>query len=236
MRIHYLQHVPFENPAMLVTWAHERGHRLTGTHLYNFEAVPEPDQFDWLVIMGGPMNIYEEKQYPWLGYEKDCIRKAIEQDKVVLGICLGAQLIADVLGGKVTKNPVAEIGWLPVTLYKEKIQGKFFDGFPESFPVFQWHNDTFSMLGEESVCIASSEGCPHQAFMYRDRVFGFQFHLESTAASINSLLYHCADELRPGPYVQTAQAIRENMGILAVVNSLMTEFLDRLAAYTANER
>ena len=138
MRIHYLQHVPFENPAMLVTWAHERGHRLTGTHLYNFEAVPEPDQFDWLVIMGGPMNIYEEEQYPWLGYEKDCIRKAIEQDKVVLGICLGAQLIADVLGGKVTKNPVAEIGWLPVTLYKEKIQGKFFDGFPESFPVFQW--------------------------------------------------------------------------------------------------
>jgi GMP synthase-like glutamine amidotransferase len=110
MKIRYLQHVPFEGPANIGEWARKKGHILTGTHLYNNEVVPSMDQFDWLIIMGGPMNIYEEKKYPWLQSEKQFIKEAIEHRKVVLGICLGAQLITDVLGGKVTSNPEGEIG------------------------------------------------------------------------------------------------------------------------------
>ncbi|WP_371378107.1 type 1 glutamine amidotransferase [Sporomusa aerivorans] len=231
MRIHYLQHVPFEDPANIVSWSRQRGHSLTGTHLYNYEALPGLEQFDWLVIMGGPMNIYQEDEYPWLAAEKQFIKAAIDKKKAVLGICLGAQLIADVLGGKVTKNPQGEIGWLPVQFYGEALESPLFTGFPATVRVFQWHNDTFSTLGEGCVCFAGSEACGHQAFVYKDRVIGLQFHMECSEASIRSLLRHCADELTDGPYLQTEKQILDNMGCLKTVNALMDEFLDRLEQY-----
>lgn len=235
MKIHYLQHVPFEDPATIVDWARKKGHSLTGTHLYNYEAVPAMNQFDWLIIMGGPMNIYEEAEHPWLKYEKQFIKEAIDNQKVVLGICLGAQLIADVLGGKVTKNPEGEIGWLPVTFNDKAFTSPLFQKFPETPCVFQWHNDTFSTLGEGTVCIASSEACPHQAFIYQERVIGFQFHLESSAASIGSLLHHCAAELTGGSYVQNEQQIQAGMHFLKAANALMEEFLNQLEAYDVKQ-
>jgi len=232
MKIHYLQHVPFETPANLVQWARKKGHRLTGTHLYNYEAVPSNDEFDWLIILGGPMNIYEEKKYPWLKYEKQLIKEAIDNCKVVLGICLGAQLITEVLGGKVTKNPEGEIGWLPISFTSEAFKSPLFKNFPETLYVFQWHNDTFSTLGRGAACIANSEACSHQAFLYTDRVIGFQFHMESTEDSILSLIHHCAGEMMGGGYVQTEQQIQGGMNYLTAANSLMDDFLDRLELYT----
>ncbi len=104
MRLHYIQHVPFEGPANIQIWAENQGWQISGTHLYRLEKLPSPDEVDWLVIMGGPMNIYEEKEYPWLASEKEFIGTAIENGKIVLGICLGAQLIAGVLGGRVVRN------------------------------------------------------------------------------------------------------------------------------------
>ncbi|BBB90011.1 MAG TPA: type 1 glutamine amidotransferase [Methylomusa anaerophila] len=231
MRIHYLQHVPFEDPAHIACWVRDKGHSLTGTRLYNQEAVPAMDQFDWLVIMGGPMNIYEEEQYPWLKVEKQFIKAAIDNRKVVLGICLGAQLIAAVVGGKVTKNPEGEIGWLPVTLNAEAYKSPLFKNFPATFPVFQWHNDTFSTLGEGSLCIAGSVACAQQAFIYKERVIGFQFHLESTQESIAALIRHCAGEMTEGAYIQSARQIEAGMGFLKAANSLMDDFLNRLEAY-----
>lgn len=228
MRIHYLQHVPFEGPANLVHWAHKRGHSLTGTHLYNYEATPELDSFDCLIIMGGPMNIYEEAEYPWLSYEKQFIKAAIDQRKAVVGICLGAQLITAVLGGKVTRNPEGEIGWLPITFNAAAEKSALFAGFPSTFPVFQWHGDTFSVLGEGSVCMASSPACAHQAFLYQDRVVGFQFHMESTQESVASLLRHCAAEITDGSYMQTPEQIEGGMHHLKDLNVLMDGFLDRL--------
>jgi GMP synthase-like glutamine amidotransferase len=231
MRIHYLQHVPFEGPAGIAHWAHKKGRRLTGTHLYNNEAVPAMEQFDCLVILGGPMNIYEERSYPWLRYEKQFIREAIDKHKAVLGICLGAQLITDVLGGRVTKNPEREIGWLPVTFNAKAFRSPLFERFPQTTYVFQWHGDTFSTLGKGAGCIASSCACNHQAFVYEDRVIGFQFHLESTEAGISSLISHCAGEMTEGTYVQNEKQIQSGMRFLKTANSLMDDFLDRLEAY-----
>jgi len=231
MRIHYLQHVPFESPANIVDWAHKKGHKLTGTHLYNYEAVPSMDEFDLLIIMGGPMNIYEENNYPWLKYEKQFIKEAIKKHKVVLGICLGAQLITDVLGGKVTKNPEGEIGFLPITFNEEALKAPFFKNFPQTVNVFQWHNDTFSKLGAESTCIASSIACDHQAFIYKDKVIGFQFHMESTKESITSLINACGNEMTGGIYVQTEEQIKTKMELLNTANSLMDEFLNQLESY-----
>ena len=121
MNIHYLQHVPFEDLGSIKNWAKIRGHRVTATRFYRAEPLPFLDELDWLIIMGGPMNIYEEDKYPWLGHEKRFIEEVIKTDKVVLGICLGAQLIADVLGVRIYENIHKEIGWFPIQLTSEGI-------------------------------------------------------------------------------------------------------------------
>lgn len=114
MRIHYLQHVAMEDPGSILAWASEQGCSLTYTLFHESGALPAVDSFDWLLILGGPMNIYEEERFPWLAEEKLFIRSAIAAGKIVIGLCLGAQLIADVIGGQVTANREPEIGWLPV--------------------------------------------------------------------------------------------------------------------------
>ena len=145
MRIHYLQHVPFEDLANMESWASSRGHALSKTRLFSGERLPPPSSFDWLIIMGGPMNIYEEERYAWLAEEKEFIKKAVYSGKIVLGVCLGAQLISDVLGGLVTKNRYKEIGWFPVRLTEEGQASPVFSSLPDRFPALHWHGDTFSI-------------------------------------------------------------------------------------------
>lgn len=234
MRIHYLQHVPFEGPANIVQWVFNKGHMLTGTHLYNYESLPSVDKFDWLIIMGGPMNIYEEKKYPWLKYEKQLIKEAIDKGKIVLGICLGAQLITDVLGGKVTQNPQSEIGWFPITLNTQAKKSLLFKDFPQSLHVFQWHNDTFSILGKGAENIAVSEACENQAFIYKEKVIGFQFHIESSEDSIGSIIHNCPYDNVNDPYVQTKDQILSKMNYLKIANELMYNCLDELETHYFN--
>lgn len=228
MNIHYIQHVPFENPGAILNWAKQKNYAVTKTLMYTGFEFPRQNDFDWLIIMGGPMNVDEETQYPWLKEEKDFILKSIRQGKVVLGICLGAQLIATVLGGKVTKNPQKEIGWLPVTLTAEGEKEQLFAGFSQTFMVFQWHGDTFSQLPPAAVWLAKSDACQHQAFVYKKRVIGFQYHLENTEEIIRDLLFHCADELIPGEYVQTTEAIINHLDYGKKAEADMIQFLDKL--------
>ncbi len=227
MRLHYLQHVPFENPGSILTWATKKGCSVTGTHLYH-EDLPAQLDFDWLVVMGGPMSICDEENYPWLAQEKLFIREAIDSGKVVIGICLGAQLIVDVIGGKVTRNPHLEIGWFPVKLKEEAISSPLFSFLPEEPVVFQWHGDTFSTLPEDAVCIAENDACPHQAFIYEERVFGFQFHLEATQETIENLLNHCKDEMLPGDFVQTQEELLSHPEYIKQDNQWMDMFLTQL--------
>jgi GMP synthase-like glutamine amidotransferase len=207
MKLRYVQHVPFEGPANIQGWAENQGWQISGTHVYRQEKLPGPDEFDWLVIMGGPMNIYEEKEYPWLAPEKKFIGKAIEENKIVLGICLGAQLIADVLGGRVVRNRHKEIGWFPVSLRPEGIESAAFQDFPGKFQALHWHGDTFS-LPPGAAMLAESEACPAQAFSSNGgRVLALQFHLESSMDSVRALIQNCSDELVDGAYIQSADAI-----------------------------
>lgn len=228
MRLHYLQHVPFENPGSILMWAKENGHRITNTQLYNNEAFPRQDEFDWLVIMGGPMNIYDEKTYPWLANEKVFIRESIAEGKVIIGLCLGGQLIADVIGGRVTKNLYKEIGWFPIQLSEEARTSPLFSFFPQEPVVFQWHGDTFSVLPEDAKCIAQSTACMHQAFIFKNKVFGFQYHLENTPLIINALLENCRDEMVPDIYVQTPEELLAHPEYIEEDNKLMTRFLTQL--------
>lgn len=227
MRLHYLQHVAFENPGTILDWAGKNNHAVTCTMLYNGEELPVGQEFDWLVVMGGPMNIYEEAEYPWLADEKRFIKNAIESGKVVLGLCLGAQLIADALGGEVTRNPDTEIGWFPVKLTEDAKDLEVFRDFPDEITVFEWHGDTFA-LPEETVWLAGNKACKNQAFSYKDRVFGFQFHLENTLEIINALIENCADEMVSGDYIQSPMEILSHPECIENDNRLMDVFLTRL--------
>lgn len=180
MKIHWLQHDPLETPGVILDWAKARGHETASTLLCAGEPLPALDSFDWLVVMGGPMNVYEEDIYPWLKPEKSFLGAAIGAGKTVIGICLGAQLIACVAGGLVSKNALPEIGWLPVRLTERALADPLFAGFAPEPVVLQWHGDTFSKLPAGASLLAESEACAHQAFVYKERVFGFQFHLETT--------------------------------------------------------
>lgn len=229
MRIHYLQHVPFENPGIILSWAKEKNHPVTCTRLYENKKLPPMEEFDWLVVMGGPMNIYQEAEYPWLKEEKEFIKLAIAGNKVVIGLCLGGQLIADVIGGRVIKNRYVEIGWFPVTFTQEAFSLPLFSHLPGQPVIFQWHGDTFVDLPKEALLLAGNEACENQAFAYGSRVFGFQFHMENTMQIIKDLIENCKEEMVSGPYVQTADEILAGREFAERNNQWMLLFLSKLA-------
>ena len=202
MRLHYIQHNPFEDPANIALWAEDSGHEVSGTKIYAGERLSGKADFDLLLLLGGEMNIYEEDRYPWLKEEKRFIRKVMDGEKTVLGICLGAQLIADLLGGTVHKNRYREIGWHEVKLTAAALNSCAFRGFPDSFTAFQWHGDTFDLPGG-SKYLASTAACSNQAFEIGRNV-GLQFHLESSWQSIRRLIDmdNSEDGLTPGRFVQ----------------------------------
>lgn len=227
MRVHWLQHAAHEDLGCIAPWLAARSHSVSCTRLFDGELPPAPEAYDWLMIMGGPMNIYEHAAYPWLVAEKQAIRAALYADKRVLGICLGAQLLADQLGGPVSKNPEPEVGWLPVTLTEAGNSHASFKGFAETFTAFHWHGDTFALpVGAKP--LMASEGCANQAFALGPRVAGIQFHLEVTAA--NARDWFAIEKPKPSRYVQTPESILAVWKNFAENNRLMVKLLENLEA------
>ena len=227
IRIHYLQHVPFEGPGCIESWALVRNHSLTSTRLYSGQRLPGVEELDWLVVLGGAMNVYEQDRYPWLAREKRFIGEALHGEKVVIGICLGAQLLACVLGAKVTRNPCVEIGWYPVEKATQASQSKLAGLLPDRFPAFHWHGDTFE-IPRGAVHLARSHACENQAFTYGDRVAAFQFHLESTRESVEQLVHNCPEDLAEGPCIQSPAEMLTELDRFQGINSLMADFMDGL--------
>lgn len=231
MKIHSLQHVPFEDLASIADWAQARGHEVSITHLYQNTSLPDVSDLDMLVVLGGPMNVDDEHLFPWLSPEKQLIAQAIQAKKLVLGICLGSQLIASVLGARVHPNIHKEIGWFPVSLTIEGSRSPVLAGFPATFSAFHWHGDTFE-LPPGAVHLAQSEACRHQAFSFGRTVLGLQFHLESTIESVTRMLDHEADDLTDGPFVQTQEAIMTAGHHFETSMTLMHRLLDAFTAST----
>lgn len=225
MRIHYLQHVPFEDLANIWMWANDKGHSVLSTKLYMDQALPDKGSFDWLIVMGGPMNIYEEEKYRWLAAEKRFIEKTISAGRFVLGICLGAQLVADVLGGKVSRNNHKEIGWFQVRKVAEG--SGVLRGLPAEFIAFHWHGDAFE-IPKSATHLVESDGCANQGFEYEKNVLALQFHLESSEASIERLIENCRDDITPGKYVQTLDKIRTGAANFQKMNTCMTSLLNEI--------
>lgn len=225
MKIHWLQHVKFEGLGYIGPWLRENGHAVSCTRLWASDEFPDIGNVDGLIVMGGPMGIYDDEQHSWLAAEKAFIKKVIGQDKPVLGICLGAQLIADVLGSNVWKNNQKEIGFFPMVGKKGSNAWKL----PEEFLAFHWHGDTFG-IPEGAVCLASSEATENQAFLYHDKVLALQFHLETTEESLLALYENCSDEITDGPFIQTLEKMRPFFPMLGKANFLMKDLMDRLFA------
>ena len=225
MKAHVLQHVPFEGLGSIGPWLESKGAAITYTRFFESPQLPEPGSVDIIIAMGGPMSVNDEDKFSWLRPEKLFIQEAIAQGTGVLGICLGAQLIAGAMGGRVFQNPVKEIGWFPIQPVSAP-PGYFH--FPGECHAFHWHGETFD-LPADSVRIAKSCACQNQAFQLNRNVIGLQFHLESTFESASALLENCGNELVPGPFIQNEQEIRAApLESYRRINAIMNDVLSYL--------
>ncbi|MCE1254965.1 MAG: type 1 glutamine amidotransferase [Anaerolineae bacterium] len=223
MHFHILQHVAFEGPGSIDDWLLSKHASVSYTRLFEAAPLPEPAEFDALVALGGPMSVNDEAVLPWLTAEKRFIAAAVQSGKPVLGICLGAQLIASALGARVYPGTHKEIGWLPVK--RAQYTPQVFS-FPEQATVFHWHGETFD-LPEGAIRLAGSEGCINQAFQIGARTIGLQFHLETTPSNVEALISNCRDELIPARFVQSEPELRRvSPRFYSEVNNLMGQVLD----------
>jgi len=227
-KIHCFQHVAFEDLGCIGNWIDQNNHKLTYTKFYEEHSIPEPEDYDWLIIMGGPMGIYDNEQYQWLDEEKIAIKKAIDANKTVIGICLGSQLIADVLGEKVYRNPEKEIGWFEIKLTEQAKTANLFVGqTAEKRMVFHWHGDTYN-IPANSIHLAYSSCCKSQAFLYNENVLGLQFHLEVTEQSLQNMIKNAGNELVGGNFIQSESAILSQTEFIEANNKMMFELLNNL--------
>jgi GMP synthase-like glutamine amidotransferase len=233
LRVHWFQHVPFEGLGSIGAWLEHKRAQVSSTAFWNGEAPPTTENFDGLIVMGGPMSVHDEAMYPWLREEKGAIRDAIARGKVVLGICLGAQLIAEVLGGQVTRNAEREIGWFPIERIPHAATHALGGVLPHQEPVFHWHGETFSIPAGTTL-LSRSAACAHQAFAWEDRVLALQFHLETTAESAKAMVEHCAADLAPGPFVQSAAEITDSAARCTRINEAMARLLDSLPWHSSS--
>ena len=211
-RLIVLQHVSFEGPGAIADWADARGHDLSTVALFDGARLPSLDSFEGLCVLGGPMNVDEVERHAWLLPERRFIGEAIEAGKPVLGVCLGAQLIARALGADVVHNLRPEIGWFPVSF--EPAAREALPTLPAELVVLHWHADRFD-LPAGVVRLGASAACPEQGFYVRSghrRALGLQFHIEATESSLLPLVEHCRSELIPGAHVQQEAQILQGLG------------------------
>jgi len=228
MRIHTIQHAAFEGPGLIGEWASECGHPLSISHAIT-EEYPELSDVDLLVVMGGPMNADDEDTSPWLVPEKHFVADAIAAGKLVLGVCLGAQIVAEVLGGRIERAEDREIGWYPVAISREAADEPLFDRWPDEVVVGHWHGDTFTLpLGMEPVLF--SEATRNQTFVFDGRVVGLQFHLEWDDEAVHALVEACGSELADGgEHVSTPEEFIAGVGEHgATCRELLFELLDAM--------
>ena len=226
--LHCLTHVPFEGPGYIADWAKKNNYQLSQAAVYKNERFPHAADIDFLVIMGGPMSVNEENTFPWLALEKEFVYNCIKSDIPVLGICLGAQMLADVLGASVYPGLQKEIGWFEITQREEAVDSLFGQILPRQCTVFHWHGETFD-IPDGAVPLAKSAACYNQAFSYNnDRVLGLQFHCESTEESVRDLLENCRDELDGSKWVMNENAIMKGVKEIQYMHSVADRLLDIL--------
>lgn len=232
MRIHFVIHESFESAGTYLPWAESRNHEVSWTHVYASEPVPaNADSFDMLVVFGGPQSprttLAECPYFDSLA-EQELIRQAINAGHIVVGICLGSQLIGEALGASVGQSPEKEIGYYPITLTEAGQQHPLFSHFGSPLTVGHWHND-MPGLTAETVILAESAGCPRQIVQFSDKVYGFQCHMEFTAEAVEGLIQHSEQELAEAKgrlFIRSVEEMRAHD--YREMNQKLWAFLDKL--------
>lgn len=221
MKVLSLHHVPFEGLGSLEEMIRGGGHHLRQLPMWTNPPLPEPKDFDLLIVMGGPMSIGDTDSCPWLSGEKKLIADTVAAGRRVLGICLGGQLLAEALGAAVAPGQEKEIGWFPVRRHPDAAGSAIGRQLPEEFMAFHWHGDAFEAPGN-SVVLASSPACPVQGFSFEDRCIGLQFHLETTRKSAEDIVANGAADLAgSGTFIQSAGEILSPPGGFGTILPLM---------------
>ena len=226
MRVRVFQHVAFEGLGSIGPWLAARRAEVCWTRFHAGDEPPVEQDSDLLIVLGGPMSVHDEAAYPWLRQEKEYLSATLAQGKSLLAICLGAQLVASVLGATVTPAQTREMGWFQVCAVPN--DAEMFT-FPQAMEMFHWHAETFS-LPPGTAHLARSAACPIQAFQYGKKAIGLQCHLETTPESLQELLEHCSDELQSGgPFVQPVEVMLSMPDEqYQEINHLMAQMLDYL--------
>jgi GMP synthase (glutamine-hydrolysing) len=227
MRVSYLQHVAFEGLGSIATWAAQRELETVPCRLFLGEPLPSLQKDDLLIIMGGPMGVGDEQEFPWLEDEKRFLKDHIAGGGRAVGVCLGAQLLAECLGARVFPNGEKEIGWYPIKVPAEAESSPFGSVLSRAGQVFHWHGDTFD-LPQGAQHLAASAACRNQAFVFENRVLALQFHLETTRESLSQLIENCRNEIRPAPYIQQPAEMLQESPRFSRINELMAGCLDTL--------
>lgn len=220
-----IQHASFETPGYITEWVEKKGHKQLIIKTFENQAFPELSNFDVLIIMGGPMGVYDEIDFPWLIEEKKFIQSCIKHHKKILGVCLGSQLIASALGAKVYRNKEKEIGYFPIS--KVDAENKFIRLFPDETVVFHWHGDTFD-LPQNAILLASSQACKNQAFTVGDNIIALQFHIEVTPELVKGLIENGKHEIIKSPFIQTITEIKNGEKYIPTLHILLDEILEKL--------
>lgn len=227
MNIQCFQHVHYEDLGCIANWIELNGHILNYTRFFENNNIPNIDDVDLLIIMGGPMSVNDEGKFTWLKTEKNAIKEAIVKNKIVIGICLGSQLVANVLGEEVYRNSEKEIGWHDINLIEQNESENIINNNTKRLKVFHWHGETYK-LPNNSMRLAYSECCENQAFLYNKKVLGLQFHLEVTKNSVAAMLKNGRNELNNGKYIQSESEILNQTEFIESNNKIMFQILNRL--------
>jgi GMP synthase-like glutamine amidotransferase len=185
MRILVFQHVDVEHPGVFRDFWNEAGIPWDAVELDAGEPIPPLEQYDLMVVMGGPMDVWQEDAHPWLKPEIEAIRRwVMELKRPYLGVCLGHQLLAEAIGGEVGPGGYSEVGLTPVTLTLQGKSDPFFHGLGPELETFQWHSAEIKCLPEGAVVLAKNGPCAVQAFRFGSTAYGLQYHVEITDQTI----------------------------------------------------
>ena len=185
MRCLAFQHTPGEPPAAFASHAAAAGDTLDVVKLYDGQTIPDFDEHDTLLVMGGPMDVWDEDEHPWLATEKAAIRDWVSTGKPYLGICLGHQLLIEALGGSCRKMPVPEIAIADVSL-TDVTNDPILSTLPQSFPAMHWHGVEADVLPQDTTTLGFSSGCDVQAVRHKTTAWGLQFHPEIEPGTLTS--------------------------------------------------